>query len=292
MKMYVLLVFTTLSLNISSLAFAQGGRGGKGRRDAGPVAVQAMSARQEAVPEDLAFVAVLGGRVQAEVYSKVSGRVESFGVAEGQSVKVGQVLLKIDRNEPGESFMATPVVAPFAGWIGRWHVHNVGEQVLASSPVVTVVDDVRLRAVLDLPVDVWLKVTRETRAIVKVGADSREAKIISISRSADMATARGTITIEIANDDHKWRAGMVARITLGVDPRPRITVPTTALIITDAGTYVYLMEGGKAKRTPVSFRLLSSDKAEVMEGVKDGDQVIYLGTNQISDGADVKPVER
>jgi RND family efflux transporter MFP subunit len=62
----------------------------------GKLSVQTLQVEEETITPMMIFSAVLEPMERVEVYSKVSGRVEEFFVKEGQSVKKGQKLAKLD----------------------------------------------------------------------------------------------------------------------------------------------------------------------------------------------------
>jgi multidrug efflux pump subunit AcrA (membrane-fusion protein) len=266
-------------------------RGGRRGQSGAFVAVRAQRAEAKDLPEVLEVVAVLAGRKQAEVYSRVSGKVSYIGPTEGRRVKEGEVLFRVDRSDPGESFLATPVVSPISGWVGRWLVTSTGAQVTAQQPVVSVVDDEQLKTSVMLPTDQWLRVSEGAEARVSVGSETRIGKVTGIARAAESTAARGTVTLEIPNTDHTWKAGMVATVAFDLDVKPRMVVPASSLSITDQGSFVFLVKDGKAERAPVKFSVIDNDRVEILEGVAAGASLVTEGVNQVGDGVAVKVVE-
>jgi membrane fusion protein (multidrug efflux system) len=175
--------------------------------------------------------------------------------------------------------------------VGRWLVTSLGSQVTSQQPVVTIVDDEALRALAPLPTSQWLQVSESTAVRVKVGEEVREAKVIGIARAAEESSSRGTITVEIPNSDHKWKAGMVASIFFDLNVKPRIMVPAAALSITDEGSFVYVVDDGKAKRTPVEFQVIDNDTTEITKGLEAGAKIVVEGINQVGDGLAVNVVD-
>lgn len=268
------------------------GKAGKRAGGGKTVAVRAMIAEAKVIPKTIDMVTVLSGRKQAEVYSRVAGKISYIGPAEGSRVKEGDTLFRVDRSDPGESFLATPVVSPISGWVGRWIVNSVGVQVIAQQPVVTIVDDEVLHAQIQLPTNEWLLVTAETPIRVTVGAQSRPAKVVGITRSAEAASSRGTISIDIDNKDHGWKAGMVAAVAFDLDSRERLILPASALAITDQGAFVFEVKEGKAFRTAIKFSVVDNDQVEVLSGISAGAQIVTEGTHQVGDGIALHVVDR
>lgn len=269
-----------------------GGRGGKrGGKDSMAVPVEASAIVAKDLPRTIEVVAVLTGRRQAEVYSRAAGKISAIGPSEGTRVKTGDLLFRVDRSEPGESFLATPVLSPITGWVGRWHVTSIGEQVTAQQAIVTVVDDESLRASVQVPTQQWLLVSNQTPVRVRVGSDVRTGKVVGVSRSAEGSSSRGTVTVEITNADHHWKAGMIAIVAFDLDTKPRLVVPTSALSITDQGDFVFTVEDGKAKRQRVTFATVDNDNVEILEGLTPGATVVTEGVSQVGDDVAVKVVD-
>jgi membrane fusion protein (multidrug efflux system) len=201
------------------------------------------------------------------------------------------VLLHIDRSDPGETFLNAPILSPISGWLGRWMVTNVGEQVTPQDPVATVVDDRALRARLSLPATDWLEVNAKTPVMVTVGEETRPGKILTIARSAESDTGRGSVLVEVDNSKHDWRVGVPARVRFLVGEKPRLILTSMALSVTDQGAFVYVADNGIARRQTVKFDLMDSDTVEILDGLKDGEEVVVAGTNLLSDKAPIKVAE-
>lgn len=268
----------------------KGGRGNKGGRDSGPIAVRVDITKFAVAARSVSVTAVLDGRSQAEVYTKVTGRISYIGPKEGEAVKSGTVLFRVDRNDPGETFLNTPVVSPINGWVGRWMVNNIGAQVTTSSPVVNIVDDDFLRATIYLSTPEWVVINDQAAVQVTVGEESRSGKIIGIARAADSITGRGSAVIEVENRNHRWRVGMISRVQVDLEPKLRMLVSSAAVNITDQGSYVFVVVEGVSHKTPVTFVLIDSDTVEILEGIKDGSALVVAGGNYLTDKSAVKVV--
>ena len=261
------------------------GSGRSGRTS--PVAVRAQHAEMSELAETIELVSVLSGHRQADVYSRVVGKISYIGPQEGKRVMAGEVLFRVDRSDAAESFLATPIISPISGWVGRWLVSNIGSQVTSQDPVVSVVDDASLKAVVMLPVDQWLRVSEATPVHIRIGDKTRLAKVISIARAAESTASRGSVTVEVLNADHQWKVGMVGMVTFAIDLKPRLVIPASALAMTDQGAFVFVAEAGKAKRVAVKFILIDNDRIEITDGLQAGAQVVTEGVNQIGDGLSI-----
>jgi multidrug efflux system membrane fusion protein len=67
-----------------------------------------------------------------------------------------------------------------------------------------------------------------------------------------------------------------------------IVVPSSAVVTGQQGSYVYVVDSGKAHMRPVTLRRQSDSIAVLSAGVKPGDQVVVDGQLRLTDGAKVQ----
>lgn len=263
---------------------------GSKKREKDPIAIKVMSAKKEVAPRTIEATVSLTGLKQVDVYSRVAGRLLSRSFNEGEAVKHGQILFKVDRTDPGENFQATPVESPVNGWVAQWNT-DVGSQITTQTPVVQIVDDHVLRATVSLPSKDWAFITSRSEVTVEYAGQIRKAIVKSVARAADPTSGRGTFEIEVNNGNRSWRAGTAATAAIKVEPRPRIILTAQALILTDQGAFVYVIENGVAIRTPVKYEMLSNDLAEIVAGLSDHTTIAVSGNNLLSNNAPVKIIQ-
>ena len=68
-----------------------------------------------------------------------------------------------------------------------------------------------------------------------------------------------------------------------------LTVPTSALFQEDGTWHVFAVEDGEAVRQPVQIGHRSTEAAEVVDGLSEGDTVILFPSDQIQEGVSVQP---
>ena len=110
------------------------------------------------------------------------------------------------------------------------------------------------------------------------------------------AAGEGTLTylarIALPNPDLTLKAGMVANVTfVAARNRGALIVPRGALSTTDAGTVVFVVEGGKAVQRPVTVGLQTQNDAQIGgKGIARGTIVITQRPDALQDGSPVKVV--
>lgn len=147
-------------------------------------------------------------------------------------------------------------------------------------------------------IKVEVGVSEQTINTVKVG-DKVEVLMTSISAeplTGTVATASpavggsGTysVTVEMDNKDGKIKAGMMAEVRFTAESADdAIVLPRNTVIEKDDETYVYIVEGDKAKKVIVTLGIDTGENIEIVSGLKDGDTVVTKGQTYISDGETV-----
>ena len=64
-----------------------------------------------------------------------------------------------------------------------------------------------------------------------------------------------------------------------------------ALLEDEGEPAVYVVQGKKAKRTPVQLGYTNGEIAEIRSGLKEGDQVVTAGKVAIRDGTEVQVID-
>lgn len=270
---------------------AQSASPGSGRkREAKPSPVRVITATYRMVPRWVRTVAPLYGQKQVDIYARVTGQVSEFALREGDPVKAGQVLFKLERSDAGDTFLKVPVTSPISGWVGRWLITNIGGQVTTATPVVTVVDDSSLRATVFLSTAEWVGIDDKAGVSVSVGGEKMLGKIASIARTAEASSGRGSVIVEVNNQDQRWRAGMLATVEVSYAPKSRLVLPAAVLNITDQGVFVFAVKDNLAKRIAVEYQLIDNDTVEILRGVEDGAVLVVAGSNLLFDNAPVSVV--
>jgi membrane fusion protein (multidrug efflux system) len=108
----------------------------------------------------------------------------------------------------------------------------------------------------------------------------------------DPETHMASAFIELPDSFPKQIIGTAIDVELVVKESPAaLVIPHEALFIQDQKIYVYGVEGKKAVRTLVEVGIRQKDKVEILDGVKENDQIIWRGQNRLYDGIDVEPYD-
>lgn len=251
----------------------------KARRAAAEASVKAAAAQAEATQASLEAARAVAGAAQATVT-----------VAEAN----------VKRTESLADF--TRLTAPFEGVVTARFV-DLG----AFVPAATSGNAAQNAAVVTLmnfnTVRVQVPMTELEAAFVakgqpvKVALDGLPGKIFEgtvtrYSGALDEATRTMLVEAELPNPGHTLRPGMYATVRVGVEKHTNVMlVPSEALVMEKTAAFLFLADGGKAKKTPVKIGFNDGAKVEVVSGLAETAKVILVGKLALTDGQAVNVQE-
>jgi len=116
-------------------------------------------------------------------------------------------------------------------------------------------------------------------------------KISLISPYVDAATATFGVRIRVTDTGGLLRPGMFARVAIVYERKlDALQIPRTALLDGDGPPKVFVVVAGKAAERSVRLGLSNGAMIEVLEGLKDGEQVVVVGQGAVKPGAAVRIV--
>lgn len=110
-----------------------------------------------------------------------------------------------------------------------------------------------------------------------------------ISPEIDQTTRLGKVRIALPND-RRLTIGSSARGKIEVGRRAGLTVPLSAVSYDATGPYVQVVDGGLVRTQRVTIGLVGGERAEVVEGLEDGDQVVAKAGTFLREGDRVRAV--
>lgn len=308
--------------------------------DAIPVEVAAVARRP--VAASYSGTAPLEARGESQVVAKTSGVALQVLAQEGQAVRAGQVLVRIDRARPAlqavqaeaqvrkleanysrartlaaqkmvsandldqlkydlENARAvwnmarlelsyTDVVAPISGTIASRSI-KPGNFVQINTPIFRIVDNSRLEATLNVPERDLETLKAGLPVALQVDALPGKSFAGKVDRIAPVVdSGSGTFRVVCAFDGGGLlQPGMFGRIRIDYDQRANaLVIPRTALLDDEDDPAVFVARGGKAARVPVKLGYMDGEWAEVLSGLKQGEQVVTAGKVALREGSAVQ----
>ncbi|MGE0816130.1 MAG: efflux RND transporter periplasmic adaptor subunit [Vicinamibacterales bacterium] len=180
------------------------------------------------------------------------------------------------------------VRAPFAGIVAR-RLHNPGDVVEAatSDPVLRLVDPARLEVVASLAVGDVGRVAPGAHARL-VSPDGFALRLVSHPAAVDPATGAVPVRLAFSRPPETLAVGTPVQVSIEAETRQGVVlVPVAAVVREGQDTFVFVVTGDKAVRTPVTLGVSDGARVEIASGVTAGDRVIVSGQAGLPDGAAV-----
>ncbi|MBL9137964.1 MAG: efflux RND transporter periplasmic adaptor subunit [Verrucomicrobiales bacterium] len=184
------------------------------------------------------------------------------------------------------------ILAPFDGVVGPRDV-SVGQYVNAGMPLVTLVEDARVKIRFQIPERLFAQLKKGQRGRVRVSAYGDrgfEGVVDMVNPEVDEVTRTVAARLVVPNPEALLRPGMFARVELIVGRREdALVVPESALVPALDDFNVFAVEDGRARLRPVKLGVRLPGKVELREGVTPTAVVVISGTQKLVDGTKVTP---
>lgn len=197
----------------------------------------------------------------------------------------------------------TTITAPFSGVISGKYFEN-GEM-YSGSPVATIgkaaivslIQINKLKAIVSISEKYFPNVKTGMDAKIKIDVYPEmefNGKILRIYPTIDPQSRSFDVEVSIDNSKNLLRPGMFSRIAVDLEEAKALVLPAIAVLKMQGSNvrYLFIDEGGKAKRIEVELGKRFDDKVEVIsDELKAGDKVVVNGQAKLLDGLEVEVVE-
>ncbi|HXI86031.1 MAG TPA: efflux RND transporter periplasmic adaptor subunit [Parvularculaceae bacterium] len=174
----------------------------------------------------------------APFYADRDGVIAALNVREGSFVKPG-----------GE-------IATIQNYSAVWVIASLAEQDLAAVSKGAAVD-------VDFP---------------EIAGDARRGTVDYVYPTVDSKTRTGKARIVLDNPDDQLRPGAYANVTVPIEDKPRLAVPSEAVLHDSNGAHVIIALGdGKFAPADVETGVVAMGRTEIVAGLKSGDSVVVSG---------------
>jgi membrane fusion protein (multidrug efflux system) len=184
------------------------------------------------------------------------------------------------------------VVAPFTGRLGIRNV-SAGALIEPGDPIVTLDDISVIKLDFQVPERSLAQLGRGQEITAGTAAYPGRVffgTVLSVNSRVDPVTRAVTVRATIDNPDEALKPGMFMLVELGLSTRNKaVLIPEEAVVSNGTERYVFLVEDGVVRQSPVALGQRLPSEVEVLEGVGAGDLIIVGGVQKVRDGAKVAP---
>lgn len=187
----------------------------------------------------------------------------------------------------------TTIRAPIDGVVSRRDI-KVGNTIAESAATFTITALDPLIANLFIPEREFGRIGAGQSVRLSIDAlpgNSYVGQVARISPTVDAESGTFKATIEIADTTQRLKPGMFGRFAVIYDQQlDALLLPQDALIETQSGKIVYVVDEGVAKRTDVTTGYSWENDIAVLEGLNDGARVVIVGQAALRDGSKVRVI--
>lgn len=188
----------------------------------------------------------------------------------------------------------TKITTPISGYVTARYA-DLGVMVQNNSVVANVVDISKVKVKVNVAEEDVFKL--KTGDEVKVTTDvypgiTFKGRIETISAKGDDAHTY-PVEVSIINEkNHELKAGMFARVSFNNNIKSDVlTIPREALLGSVKDAEVYVVDGDNAKLVKLVLGQETGTRVQVLQGLKEGDNVIVSGQNNLTDGSKIEIVQ-
>lgn len=260
-------------------------------------ALQETRAQLKNAQDDLSLYErlVTNNSIARQQYDKQKALVEQLqGALKSQAAQVEDARLQLSY---------TRITAPIAGRTGLRNL-DVGNLVNAndSNGLVTITQTQPIAVVFTIPENQLIPVrqafaaaTANNQHLAVEAWDRSEQNLLAngelttLDNQIDTATGTLRLKAQFANADDGLFPNQFINARLHLQTLDgAVTIPADAVQYGSKGTYVYLIDDGKAQMRPIKLGALEADRIAVLEGLNEGEQVVLEGIDRLWPGKDVK----
>ena len=205
-------------------------------------------------------------------------------------LKVAQANLELAKAR----FNKTRITAPFGGMLGSRRV-SVGSFLRAGGVITELANIDEIRVTLSVPERYLSDLKRGSEVTVYSSAFPNykaKGKIAVVEPVVDPSTRTARVVVRVPNPGRKFLPGMSANVSVVLRERPKaLTVPSESVFASGNQSFVFMVKpDSTVARVGVTLGTQLSDVVEVVNGLKEGDQIVSAGHQKLFDGAKVMPV--
>ncbi|MEO5913906.1 MAG: efflux RND transporter periplasmic adaptor subunit [Luteolibacter sp.] len=224
----------------------------------------------------------------AVLSSRISGRVIGLDAQEGDSVKAGQVLVRVESRQPGNPPPVIELKSPIDGLLVSSHI-RLGEPVEPEKELLDISDLSEVLAIARVPESQASKLAPGSKAHIRVSAlgdQPLEGEMLRFGTSADRESGTIDAVFKVANPGLRMRSDMRAEFSIVMSHRSGVvSVPRSALQGDTANRFVYVKHfdiPNAFVKTKVQIGEMNDRFVEITSGLFPADEVVTRGAYSLS----------
>ena len=189
-----------------------------------------------------------------------------------------------------EKLVRTKVYSPLTGAVKEKKV-SVGDYVRNGTPLLQLItiNPLKLNFTISEKDAASIKIGQEVAFSVDSYADKQfKGKVSLLYPNVEEKTRTLQAEALVPNADHLLKPGYFARTLIyTAAPREAVLAPITALLYDNAVIRIFVVDGDKARERVIKIGGKYGEFVEVLEGLKEMEQIVVIGQNNLSEGVKV-----
>lgn len=252
--------------------------------------VTALQASLETCSADLAAYESLKAQYEA---AKETDPSYNSQLAQQNTLKQVNNMQK-EKSGEGLTLARGGVNADFDGIITEVSVVD-GQSVVEGTPLFTVANEKQVKVTISVSKYDLAKIALNQEAKITINNQEYEGYVAKIDRFAQPNASGATVLnadIHINNPDENIYLGIEGRVSITTaELQDVLVIPMECINADTEGDFCYVVEDGVIVRKNVEIGISSDEYSQVLNGLKEGDQVVSQVTTGIEEGMKVTPME-
>jgi RND family efflux transporter MFP subunit len=131
--------------------------------------------------------------------------------------------------------------------------------------------------------------TATVRAIIPGEERYADGQVTMIENSVDVSTGTVSVRATMPNKDELLWPGTLVRVRLTFREEEAVTVPPTAVQVSQEGSFVFVVKDGIATVKPVKVARVQEHETIIESGLVGGETVVIDGQLRLTNGTRVAP---
>ena len=227
-------------------------------------------------------------------YARLKGLYEEGGVSQSdfEAAELGYKVRKTNYNNLLEN---TILRSPINGYVTARNF-DVGDMFAMSAPLFTVQQVIPVKLLVGISESEYTKVKKGDTVSLTVDALPERTftgRVVRLYPTMSAATHTFNAEVVVQNTDRALRPGMYARVTVNFGSNHRIVLPDQCVVKQDGSgqKYVFVLRpDDTVGYVPVTLGRHMGTEYEIVDGVTEGETVVFKGQSSLKDGVKVNVI--